>query len=94
MMTNSINCQAIHLLRTTEKNDLGGGIGIFLKNGLNCKLRDDLQNSHIESIRLEILEILKKNEINFVRLLLSNSGDFEVFFQRSESINYRTVRKG
>ena len=53
IMTSSINCQAIHLLRATEKNDLGGADGIFLKNGLNYKLWDDLQNSHIDKLFLK-----------------------------------------
>lgn len=42
IMTNSINYQAIHLLRKTEKNGLSDGVGIFLKNRLNYKLWDDL----------------------------------------------------
>ena len=41
-------------IKNNRKNDLGGGVGIFLKNGVNYKLRDDLQNSHIASIWLEI----------------------------------------
>ena len=53
IMTSSINCQAIHLLRATEKNDLGGADGNFLKNGLNYKLWDDLQNSHIDKLFLK-----------------------------------------
>ena len=42
IMTNSINCQAIYLLRKTKKNGLSDGVGIFLKNRLNYKLWDDL----------------------------------------------------
>ena len=61
IMTNSINCQAIHLLRTTEKMALVVEVGIFLKNGLNYKLRDDPQNSHIESIWLEIFVFKTKS---------------------------------
>ena len=39
---------------TTEKMTLVVGLVSFSKNGLNYKLRDDLQNSHILSIWIEI----------------------------------------
>ena len=40
------------------------GLESFLKNGLNYKLRDDLQNSHIESVWLEIF-VFKTKSILF-----------------------------
>ena len=48
-------------IKNNRKNGLGGGVGIFLKNGLNYKLRDDLQNSHTESIWLEIFAFKTKS---------------------------------
>ena len=39
IMANSINCQAIHLLRTTE-NGLGGGVGIFLKKWTELQITE------------------------------------------------------
>ena len=47
-------------IKNSRKNCLGSGIGDFWKNGLNYKLRDDLQNPHVESIWLKIL-VLKRN---------------------------------
>ena len=76
IMTNSINCQAIHLLRTTEKMALVVEVGIFLKNGLNYKLRDDPQNSHIESIWLEIFVFKTKSLL------------FGCYYRPSESSRY------
>ena len=40
------------------------GLESFLKNGLNYKLRDDLQNSHIESVWLELF-VFKTKSILF-----------------------------
>ena len=51
-------------IKNNRKNALGGEVGIFLKNGLNYKLRDYLQNSHIESIWLEIF-VFKTKSILF-----------------------------
>ena len=51
-------------IKNNRKIGLGGGVGIFLKNGLNYKLRDDLQNTHIESIWLEIF-VFKAKSILF-----------------------------
>ena len=48
-------------IKNNTKNGLGSGVGIVLKNGLNYKLRDDLQNLHIESIWLEIFVFKTKS---------------------------------
>ena len=61
IMTNSINCQAIHLLRITEKWIWWWDWYLLEKW---TELRDDLQNPHIESIWLEIF-VFKTKSILF-----------------------------
>ena len=42
------------LVKRNRKSGKGGGVAIFIKNSVNFKRRIDLENSHLESIWLEI----------------------------------------
>ena len=48
-------------IKNSRKNGLGGGVDIFLKNGLNYKLQSDVENSHMESTWLEIFVFKTKS---------------------------------
>ena len=51
-------------IENSRKNVLSSGVDIFLKNGLNYKLQNDVQNSHMKSIWLKIF-VFKTNSILF-----------------------------
>ena len=53
---NLYSLEGYALVEKHRPNKMGGGVGFFVRNGVNCKLRDDLTlfDDHCESLFIEI----------------------------------------
>ena len=84
------NYTPIHQPRLSKK---GGGVCIFLHNSLTYKVREDLSinNSHCESITIEIINTGKMNDILSV-MYRPPAGSMEIFRQDLEN-HFQKINK-
>ena len=59
------NIRNYKLLTANRKNKSGGGVGMYIKEGINFRLREDLSVFHegiLETIFVELKTIRRKNQ--------------------------------
>lgn len=93
--TDYINIEGYNFIHKSRDNKSGGGVGLFIRNDTNYKLRNDLSirdSQTIESIFIEIIRPNKKNAIIGV-LYRPPSSNFQVFMNEVNELMAKFTRE-
>ena len=85
-----------NFIYTHRKNRLGGGVGFYLSNELQFRVRDDLHFSSLDSIDalfVEVISFQKKHSIVGVIYRPPNQSDISAFIHEFDSITEKISRE-